>query len=212
MLNFSLKSTIESRLTRYALAGGALLGLPAAADAGIVYSGLQNLSIDTVTPLQLDFNLDTITDVTFAGSAAFPSSDITATPGASNALNLGPLAFGAPITMVNTTDTVGGQLVSSKFNCCPTTNYYGPWAAQGATPAYIGVRFTSGGLDYLGWAQLSLSVPNGTLIDWAYENTPETTIAAGDVGGAAVPEPSSLALFAMGAAGILALRRRRNAS
>ena len=42
------------------------------------------------------------------------------------------------------------------------------------------------------------------IIDWAYESSINTSINAG-----AVPEPSSLGLLAMGAAGIHALRRKR---
>jgi PEP-CTERM motif len=197
------KTPFESKLARYALAGGALLGLPAAATAGVVYSGVQNLSMPLNAPLVVNFNplVDAIPDVTFLNSTA-GSGVISMMPGASNAVNLGPLFAGDPITLANTTDTVGGTLVQK--NCCFSTT--GPWAGQGTAPAYVGLRFTASGQDYLGWAQLSLNInnPSGTVIDWAYENTPATSINAG-----AVPEPSTLALFALGAAGVLALRTRR---
>ncbi|HEX4133616.1 MAG TPA: PEP-CTERM sorting domain-containing protein [Bryobacteraceae bacterium] len=49
-----------------------------------------------------------------------------------------------------------------------------------------------------------------TAIDWAYQ-TDGSAILAGDTGIPSTPEPSTaaLALLAMGAAGVAALRRRR---
>jgi len=55
-----------------------------------------------------------------------------------------------------------------------------------------------------GWAEISVDVtdPSGsaTLIQTAYNTTP------------LVPEPSSLALFALGAVGIAAVKKRRKAA
>ena len=48
------------------------------------------------------------------------------------------------------------------------------------------------------------STLDGSVIDWAYEDT-GIEIPAG-----MVPEPSSFAILAMGAAGLVALRQRRN--
>jgi PEP-CTERM motif len=49
-----------------------------------------------------------------------------------------------------------------------------------------------------------------TEIDWAYNNTPNQSIEAGATS-SATPEPSSLtlALLAMGAGGVMAVRQRR---
>jgi hypothetical protein len=77
---------------------------------------------------------------------------------------------------------------------------------------YIGFRFDPNGVagvqTWYGWMHISAgsdSSPfaNGTVIDWAYDNT-GTGIQVGSV-----PEPSSIALLAMGAVGLLALRRSR---
>ena len=62
---------------------------------------------------------------------------------------------------------------------------------------------------YYGWIRLSTGQsPDGsfvaTLIDWAYETTPEQAILAG-----AVPEPSSLSLLLAGGAVFAAARRRK---
>jgi len=65
-----------------------------------------------------------------------------------------------------------------------------------------------------GWAKVStvtnlneIGVSGDVILHgYAYESTPNTAIAAG-----AVPEPTSLAIFAMGGAGIAAWKRRRKA-
>jgi hypothetical protein len=84
---------------------------------------------------------------------------------------------------------------------------------------YFGVRFDpAGGPNYkYGWVH----VDNVDNVDpkyesyhvngWAYENVAGVPILAGQTSGGAppVPEASTLVLFAAGAAGILAWRRRR---
>jgi hypothetical protein len=87
-------------------------------------------------------------------------------------------------------------------------------------PQFVGVRFTTSGgpfdgLHY-GWIRLTsdmhdINSPDReyTIVDWAFESDPGVAITAGDTGSANVPEPSSLALFAAGAAGLAALRLKR---
>ncbi len=98
----------------------------------------------------------------------------------------------------------------------------GNWSNGGA-PAYLGVEFQISGETHFGWAEISASVgelggASAELISYAYNdvaydgtNLYESSIAAGDLT-TATPEPSSRALYAIGAAGILALRRRRRAA
>jgi hypothetical protein len=76
------------------------------------------------------------------------------------------------------------------------------------TNGYAGMRLTDGANVYYGWIQVSVTNYNnsgitGTLIDWAYDNTPGQAIQA-----AAVPEPSTAGLL-FGAAAIYCLVRRR---
>jgi hypothetical protein len=89
----------------------------------------------------------------------------------------------------------------------------------GATEKYVGFRLHLSSNEDLvyGWAKLSIlgdldDYPaNGDIIlhEWAYESTPNTPITAGS---AAVPEPTSLAIFAMGGVGVAAWKRRRKAA
>jgi hypothetical protein len=78
------------------------------------------------------------------------------------------------------------------------------------------VEFYIGTDLYYGWVGLSACTPdatntcdpgNSTIViqDWAYDNTG----AAVTAGQGELPEPSTLALFALGAVGLAALRARR---
>jgi hypothetical protein len=78
---------------------------------------------------------------------------------------------------------------------------------------FFGFKFTSGGAEHFGWGVLDIfgdaATPGDgyTILEAYYESTPRAAIHVGDRG--SVPEPSSLALLAIGAAGLPALRRRR---
>lgn len=85
---------------------------------------------------------------------------------------------------------------------------------------FAGVRLMppGGGDPNFGWLHLELDANNPllltqalTLVDWAYQSVPGESIRVGDKGSAnPVPEPSTLALMALGAVGMGTLRRRRN--
>ena len=80
------------------------------------------------------------------------------------------------------------------------------------TPGQFGFRFVSDNNTYYGWGTLVidyLAAGRGFQITEAYYNTvPGTGINVGAVP-APVPEPSSIALLAIGAAGVTAWRARR---
>lgn len=192
------KCGTEGRLARYALAGSALLALPAA-HAGTVYSGPVNFTATTGNSVSIDFNGDSATDLTLTATTGPYSGNEIDVSGVG--FNMGPLAFGDPITLANTTST-GGALMK------PSGGGY-PW--NGVTSGYLGVRFTQTGQDYLAWAHLDLApdASSVTLNGYGYNDVAGASINAGD---GAVPEPSSFALFALGAAGVLALRQRRKRS
>ena len=61
---------------------------------------------------------------------------------------------------------------------------------------------------HFGWVKRSVDIglTNITVHEFAYETTPDTLINAG-----AIPEAGGLALLAAGAAGVLAMRKRRAA-
>jgi len=85
--------------------------------------------------------------------------------------------------------------------------HFGPGVSQG----FVGFSNISGDL---GWLQVKVTISGGfptqlELIGWAYNDVAGAPIDAGQTG--ATPEPGTLALslLAFGAAGILALRKRR---
>ena len=82
---------------------------------------------------------------------------------------------------------------------------YGQFLGQ---KGYIGVRFDDGGGLKYGWIAFegAHDASWGLITGWAYENT-GAEIHIPDEG--VVPEPSGLALLATGAAGVAALRRKR---
>ena len=84
-------------------------------------------------------------------------------------------------------------------------------AFQANTPGQFGFRFTNASARYYGWGSLTLDLNptgQGFVITEAYYNTtPGGAINVGAVP-QAVPEPSSMALLGLGAAGVAAWRRK----
>jgi PEP-CTERM motif len=89
----------------------------------------------------------------------------------------------------------------------------------GQGQGYLGLKFLIGASVHYGWADISVNPDlSVTLHSFAYESCADQSINAGQTTNGAtcsdapVPEPHSAALLAMGAAGLLAYRRRRKAA
>ena len=77
----------------------------------------------------------------------------------------------------------------------------------GLESAYFGFQFQQDAETYYGWARVGCPLAGlnaGWIYDYAYETSPNTPIFAG-----VVPEPSSWALFIVGASAIALVRKRR---
>jgi hypothetical protein len=128
---------------------------------------------------------------------------------------------GADIQRLNTGFAVGPTLAAGYFFGTSTTSrrvlsgtaypvaFFGPnpQGFSSGQDGFTGFAFETGGDTHYGWATLNidLTLPGTvTISQWAYETSPNTAIAVG-----AVPEPSSLALLALGAGGVAAWRLRK---
>ena len=83
----------------------------------------------------------------------------------------------------------------------------GPLAEAGGT-AFLGFRLQMSDGAHYGWARLAVeqsAYPSALLLDWAYETSPEVSIAAG-----VVPEPSTLVLLIGGSILTVWFRRAEN--
>ncbi|HWC96001.1 MAG TPA: PEP-CTERM sorting domain-containing protein [Candidatus Sulfopaludibacter sp.] len=132
--------------------------------------------------------------------------------GGSNPSDPQAFGFGSLISAANAT-AANGLLLRYGLTGESTAGFKGGNWPQNGNSAYLGFSFTASSQTYTGWAQISADVsgPPGSgsaeLIDYAYEAG--TSI---DAGQGTAPEPSSLALFAIGGTAALALLRRRRAA
>jgi hypothetical protein len=120
---------------------------------------------------------------------------------------------------LNAGDTIGGQtFVNNAF----LQDEYAPPPMSTAIPGYglgdwhpsdrgfLGLRLTINGNNYYGWADVTLNNLDGTgpgvftLHGYAFDLTAGEQITAGQV-----PEPGTVALLVAGAAGMVALKKRR---
>jgi hypothetical protein len=111
----------------------------------------------------------------------------------------------------------GGDTLATTYYFSPAG---GPFSQFAGEVRYLGTRFVLGGNTHYGWiaVRLNTDLLSGVVEGYAYEACADTAIATGATSGGAncgrpgdVPEPSSLALMAAGAAGLFALRRRKSA-
>jgi len=225
-----LPKQLDAKLNRHFLACSAFVGTAALftaskADASIVYSGPQNLSVPT-TNAQGGIYID----LTKPGSFFIPTGS-----GQGPAEGLNTLLPGWDFNFYRSSASLGNTLrwyyntpnAQAVFSGNQTAalaagvtidgssqlgTYLAMTPAFTGTTAFMGVKFFDAADDPLfGWIRVTGGPTAGfpaTIVDWAYEDT-----GAGILTGAGiVPEPSSLALgcLAAGAAGVAAWRRRKS--
>lgn len=114
----------------------------------------------------------------------------------------------------------GVGVLARRFSSYSSSAFIGNWQSLGSAlgQGYLGLKFFIGANAHYGWADITLNPDlSVTLNSFAYESCADQSIGAGQTTGGAtcdssVPEPHSAALLAMGAAGLLAYRRRRKAA
>ncbi len=211
----STVGVFNKKLAAYtAGAGAAMIAAPGMASADIIWSGY----------IQQDFGVGIGNyELTMEGSEAevqfrgfsfgesaqgFAASFIDINSGIH-----GDSAYPQMVIGLQTTQEVTNALVFLGYGVF-TSIYYigGAWDANDVT-GYFGFRFNlevdspnaTAGTTVYGWAQVErVSPSSGRLLQWAYDDS-GAPIQVG-----VVPEPGTLSLLALGAAGIAALRKRRN--
>jgi PEP-CTERM motif len=221
----------------YAMAGTAI-GVPAA-KAAPIYVDVADVTYlaTTANPLvqvPFDINADGVPDFGLALAAlsgTMPPANAPYKEASASWISMSGNAvaidvFSYPMALHPGTDAVGGfltygtgsQLLSLSLKSSLSTR--GNWPNDLTDPRYIGLRFMSGTDTHYGWARVGVAddvsspaAPSAAAIvyGFGYESTPGYAIivGAGETNDAAIPEPSSFALLALGATGIAVLKRRR---
>lgn len=187
---------------------GAIAGVGTAqkAEAAVVYSGVVNLVITN----NIDgIYLNLVSGANGTSSGAAPGFDIN--PYVSGGL-FWNMFEGTGCTEIGVGSTFTALTAGTPIDGSGAYINGSIYPVDFATTAILGVKFIGDdAATHFGWVRLTLpgtpgSAPaNGTIVDWAYDSTPNTGINAG-----VVPAPTAgMAVLAMGGLGLLG-RRRKN--
>ncbi len=233
------RAVSSSEVSAYGLAAAAAVavGVPfdQAAEAEVLNSGPQNIDIAQFGAGFVDLDFDApISGTTyglgdiFVGNYVFAGGNYQFMSKAIGDVGnwmgyIAPNGFGYA-SAVSAGSSIGPATVGPSIfgNLGFEATPYGDFLGAPAAEQFVGLAFQSesfGGSTHYAWIRVLASVPDGelTLIDWAFESTPDTPILAGDTGSGTliadvVPEPGSLGLLAAGAVGLMSYRGRKRAS
>jgi hypothetical protein len=219
---------LKKKLISYSSLAAGALAITTQAEAAIVYSGLQNITVDsTHASVNIDLNGDSTDDFRFH---RFSSTNI-------RLLRITPLTSVQHIINHYHFDA---NRFNAGYNIKSTLNYPFSWSNESSdtlamvpytnsgglfnnATGYIGVRFHSSscsGNDYhYGWIQFrgNPQAVSGTIIDWAYETNCNQAIRTGDTGQeVAIPAltPAGIAVAAglLSGLGVRTLKKKKNKS
>jgi hypothetical protein len=212
---------LTRRLAVYSAAVGAGLAGANRADAAIHSSTGLNVPFGSVADSHLLTMEGTSSELNFYGGigsygsrwlgvgSAITSGTAIFHAGTFNGNSLaGQLAPGDLVG--SATHTPGGSWFGNLHSTSSNGGQGGAWDVDGER-GYIGFSFPladGAGSTVYGWAEVErVDGSNGILRGWGYEDSGDPIAIPG-----VVPEPGGLALLALGATGVAALRRRRSAA
>ena len=221
-----LSQGFDKKWSSYALAGGAMFALPVASNASVItMDAAIDLSVTDnggVMSAPLDINGDNNPDFLFSVFDVLVNSDTNnvydrgaiISPYGSNAiltsLKTSPSGFAAALSPGAYIGS-GADFVNNKQkflknigNDFASINV-GYWPNDISQTRLVGLQFDISGTTHYGWAEVGVHLGTADLqvLQVGYETLADTPIST-------VPEPSSMALMLMGAAGVAALKRRRD--
>jgi len=203
------KFTINPKLKTYSALAGSFLATGNMANASVVYHDVTPDVTKTQTTLgttdyAIDMDNDGTTDFTlkvgkFSGSSSkgvsYAGTGVAILPSGTNGVAKKVKVSGSTSTSyalaMNANDNINnsltwytasgsssGLVLAAKGNLGPANFTSGQF--HNTTNKYLGVKFTTGANTYYGWIRLDVGDYNTyTLKDWAYENTANTAIMAG---------------------------------
>jgi PEP-CTERM putative exosortase interaction domain len=207
-----------SSILKSSLAVSAAALAAKSAEAAVLYSGDISRIATTSTPVSFDLDFDGENDFDFFFGNNSQNKPSVRTV---NFSNNGPgqnLVFAqnsqAGLPVLGAGIEIGASGLSNAYR---ETWFYKPWepdivvgdwyVPNDTVTGYVGLAIPRDGGDYnYGWALFSVNVTDKfiELHSFGYETDLNTAIVTG-----AVPEPTSTAILLAGAAGLLALRKRR---
>jgi hypothetical protein len=116
----------------------------------------------------------------------------------------------ASVSKLNPGDLISARPFLPRNNGLLARNNFCPGQFEGGHFGFIGFKFNSGSGDQYGWVRLKMGVQNQDfwLVDYAYADPGEPIRAGQTSSNELVPEEGSLGGLALGAAGLLAWRKR----
>jgi hypothetical protein len=206
-------------LAAYAAASGAVFAAAEAAQATVIYSGPQDIAIGTNQTYGLDLTGDGNPDFDFNQTSSADGGTLAlqgnyCDDGVANTTTPGqPLPAGTDVesqSFYNTNPNGVGDLFPVTLATIGSDGT-GSGPFYGVSDEYLAVLFFPDNQNtaLYGWIELSVSGgadptagPTAVIEGWAYDD------AGGDIlTGQTTPEPTALALLALGASGVLMLRR-----
>jgi len=210
-------ATFEKQLLAYSTAAGAVLAGASSSTADVIVTNINTTLtwtgsgyVDLLVNGSSKFRVNLTIQKTFSSSTWFTSANFgisARTAGAfwrrAGSFQAARLALDDWVRTGLWSNAQYNRNMANAFWVSGSLSAFGGQFAK--TNGYLGLRFLVGGVTNYGWASVTVSpnMQSYTIHQFAYDNT-GANIQAG-----VIPEPTSLSLLALGAAGLLAFRRAR---